>query len=166
VNRIIVCDTGPLLHLQEAKALLLLKPAGKIFIPSRVLLELMHHVPHWKLPVWIGVQKLNPDAIRQATTWVRSESIDSGEAESISLALQLKSDWFLTDDTEARQFAESLGIETHGSIGVLLWAASSGHIDHRATANQYLNALANSSLWISDRVIAEASKAIDELMEE
>ena len=118
MNRVIVCDTGPLLHLNEANALHLLKPAGKILIPPSVVLELKHNAPHWKIPNWMNVKRLNPGANRQAINWVHSGTIDSGEAKSIGLALQMKSDWFLTDDTEARQFAETLGMEVHGSVGV------------------------------------------------
>ena len=113
MNRVIVCDTGPLLHLNEANALHLLKPAGKILIPPSVVLELKHNAPHWKIPNWM-LKRAN----RQAINWVRSGIVDSGEAESIGLALQMKSHWFLTDDAEARQFAETLGMEVHGSVGV------------------------------------------------
>ena len=78
--------------------------------------------------------------------------------------MQLKSDWFLTDDALAREFSESLGLETHGSIGVLLWAVAEGYVEERNDAHELLNNLVNSSLWISKRVVKEASRAIDELL--
>jgi hypothetical protein len=82
------------------------------------------------------------------------------------LDLQVKCDWFLTDNTQARQFAESLGLEVHGSIGLLLWAVAVGHIESSEQAYQLLDGLIRSSLWISERVIREATKAIDELFQE
>jgi predicted nucleic acid-binding protein len=54
------------------------------------------------------------------------------------LALQKQSDWLLTDDAKARQLAESLGLEVHGSIGLLLWAVASGHIESRKQAYHML----------------------------
>jgi len=150
VNRVIVCDTGPLPHLNEANALHLLKPAGKILIPPSVFLELKHNAPHWKIPNW-----MLKGANRQAINWVRSGIVDSGEAESIGLALQMKRHWFLTDDAEARQFAETLGMEVHGSVGVLLWAVSVGYVENRRMANKLLDGLANSSLWISERMFSQ-----------
>jgi hypothetical protein len=54
--------------------------------------------------------------------------IDAGEADAIGLALQEHADWLLTDDAKARQFAESTGLEVHGSIGLLLWSVAAGHI--------------------------------------
>jgi predicted nucleic acid-binding protein len=166
VIQIIVCDTGPLLHLHEADALPLLKPAGKIMIPPVVIAELKRNASKWKLPDWVTIQPLGPAASARAAKWIRSQMIDPGEAEAVSLALQVKSDWFLTDDARARQFAESLGVETHGSIGVLLWAVAVGTVENRRKAHQLLDGLVNSSLWISERVVQEASKAIDAMMPE
>ena len=45
-----------------------------------------------------------------------------------NLVRQLKADWFVTDDTAARVLATTLGIEVHGSLGILLWAAAA-HLD-------------------------------------
>jgi predicted nucleic acid-binding protein len=109
---------------------------------------------------------VDPAASIRAAKWIRSQMIDPGEAEAVSLAVQVKGDWLLTDDAQARQFAESLGVETHGSVGVLLWAVAVGTVENRRKAYQLLEGLANSSLWISERVIQEASKAIDAMMPE
>lgn len=160
MSRIVVCDTGPLLHLNEARAIHLLESAGQILIPLVVSQELDTYLD---LPSWVAIQSLNKSAQTQALEWSSHEELDAGEAEAIALALQVNSDWFLTDDALARQFSESLGLETHGSIGVLLWAVAHGHIQERNDAHELLNNLVNSSLWISDRVIEEASRAIDEL---
>jgi len=81
------------------------------------------------------------------------------------LALQEQADWLLTDDAKARQFAESLGIEVHGSIAIILWAVAIGLIREKTLAIQLLDNLANSSLWISNRILQEAHKAIDILFE-
>jgi predicted nucleic acid-binding protein len=95
----------------------------------------------------------------------QSETIDAGEAEAIGLALQEQAEWFLTDDAEVRQFAESLGLEVHGSIAILLWSVATGLIQEKAVAIRLLENLVNASLWISDRVIQEAQAAIDSLFE-
>jgi len=55
-----------------------------------------------------------------------------------------------------------LGLEVHGSLGVVLWAAAVGQIQ-RAEAEAALERLAQSSLWISARVLAEAKAALDQL---
>lgn len=88
--------------------------------------------------------------------------MDAGEAEAIALARQITADWLLTDDAAARLFAEELGIEVHGSLGIVLWATAIGHLE-RPAAEQALAQLASSSLWISRRTLAEARAALHEI---
>jgi len=166
VNRVIVCDTGPLIHLSEADAIHSLKLAGGILIPPAVATEFKSNPANGNLPDWIQIHELTTRSTAQVVRWVKNDYVDMGEAEAIALALQQHSDWLLTDDAEARQFAEGLGLEVHGSIGLLLWAVASGYTENRAQAYQILNGLERSSLWISERVVTAAAEAIDELTSE
>jgi predicted nucleic acid-binding protein len=59
-------------------------------------------------------------------------------------------------------FSQSLGIEVHGSLGVVLWAAAVGELT-RVEAEATLRRLVNSSLWISTKVLAEAMAALRQL---
>lgn len=165
MTRAIVCDTGPLLHLSEAGAIHLLSLAGTVLIPRLVAVEFEANTQGWNPPLWAKQLALGKAAQKQAGQWVTNGQLDSGEAEAIGLALQEQADWFLTDDARARQFAESLGLEVHGSIAILLWSVASGLIREKATAIQLMDNLANSSLWISDRVLQNAFAAINELFE-
>ena len=90
-----------------------------------------------------------------------SKQVDAGEAAAIALTLQEYAEWLLSDDAKARQLAELLGLEVHGSIGVLLWSRTEKHIANREDALSLLTALADWSLWISDPVLRQARKAID-----
>ncbi len=164
MTRIIVCDTGPLLHLSEAGAIHLLSLAGEILIPSLVAIEFEANAQGWHPPQWVKVVDLEKSTRQKAEKWVRAKQIDGGEAEAIGLALQEHADWLLTDDAQARQFAESVGLEVHGSIGILLWNVANENILDKALALQLLGNLASSSLWISDRVLQEARRAIDTLL--
>jgi predicted nucleic acid-binding protein len=97
-----------------------------------------------------------------ALRWERAGFLDAGEAEAIALAQQMGADWLLTDDAAARLFAQSLGMEVHGSLGVVLWAAAIGHLA-RADASRVLDRLGRSSLWLSAGILREARAALDEL---
>jgi predicted nucleic acid-binding protein len=70
----------------------------------------------------------------------------------------MQAEWLLSDDAIARQLGESLGLEIHGWIGLLLWAVAVGHIKSESEALNSLNALEGSSLWISDRVVIRRVK--------
>ena len=157
-----MCDTGPLLHLSEAGAIHLLQQVGQVITPAVVATEFEQNTQGWHPPQWILVRDLDKTAQSRVSGWVKANQIDAGEAEAIALVLQTKADWLLTDDAQARQFAEKLGVEVHGSIGVLLWNLAAGHITGQE-AKQLLEALEHSSLWISERVLREARSAIETL---
>jgi predicted nucleic acid-binding protein len=161
----IVSDTGPLLHLREAGSLALLDRAGPIHIPPAVQSELLSHDPRWaaERPPWVQITALDPASASGALSWLRAGLLDRGEAEALALATQLTADWFLTDDAAARMIAQHQGQETHGSLGVVLWAAATGAVD-LAGAENALQALAQSSLWISARVLFEAQAALQKML--
>ena len=164
MRRIVVCDTGPLLHLSEANAIDLLRMAGEIFIPLPVDREFARNAPDIVLPDWVQVITLDDTHGQKADEWARH--IDAGESAAIALVMQTQADWLLSDDAKARQFAQTLGVEVHGSIGLLLWCVASGQVASRDDAVSSLNALASSSLWISERVLRKAQDAIDTLFED
>jgi predicted nucleic acid-binding protein len=166
VNRTVVSDTGPLLHLGEAGFLDLVHKTGTVLIPPVVSAEWKKHTGVRKQPGWLVVRSLEEPFVDRSQSWVDAEHLDAGEAQAIALVLQEKADWLLTDDAQARQLAEGLKIEVHGSIGVLLWAAVSGYFENRSQAQQVLEALARSSLWVSEWVLREAYKAIDAIYSE
>ncbi len=159
--RLIVCDTGPILHLKEAKLLNLLKKAGTIYIPSMVDIEINEISSAWEKqkPDWLNVETLSPNETMQAESLYLSGLLDFGEAEAIILAKRLKPEWFLTDDTEARILAKSLGMEVHGSLGIVLWSAAIGHFSYTESINA-LDSLSKTSLWISKDILSQAQKAL------
>jgi predicted nucleic acid-binding protein len=161
MSRIVVCDTGPLLHLGEANIIHLLHLAGEIIIPSAVSKEFEHNAPGIKLPDWVIIKELEEPYQKKALEW--KKQIDEGESAAIALTMQMQAEWLLTDDAAARQFGESLGLEIHGSIGLLLWAVAVEQVGSENEALNFLDALAGSSLWISDRVVNRARKAIHTL---
>jgi len=130
--KLIVSDTGPILHLAEAKLLELLQNTGEVHIPQMVDAEMKELHPPWinHKPAWIVINTLSPDELKGAESLYLAGFMDLGEAEAIMLTKRLKPDWFLTDDVEARIFANSLGIEVHGSLGVVLWSAAVGHLKY------------------------------------
>lgn len=162
--RLIVCDTGPILHLLEAGLLSLLESAGKVCIPDVVNAEMVSLLPIWEkdIPRWLSIEPLTPQEAVEAESLFLSGMLDMGEAGAIVLSRRLKTDWFLTDDTEARIFAGTLGIEVHGSLGIVLWSAAIGHIT-QDEAMDALDRLSKTSLWISKNIMAQARTAIKQM---
>lgn len=162
--RVVVCDTGPILHLREAEALELLAGAGEVLIPPAVERELETRLPNWSTsrPSWLQVARVTQEDARHAEEWMAIGGLGLGEAEAIAVARAARADWLLTDDAGARVVASLLDLEVHGSLGVVLWAAASGHLQ-RDEAFSILDRLAKSSLWISSGILREARNALERL---
>lgn len=162
--RIVICDTGPILHLREVESLELLAAAGEVIIPPAVERELETRLSDWPTnrPNWLQIRQLSDEEARHAEEFMAIGGLGLGEAEAIAIARSLQADWLLTDDAGARVVASVLGLEVHGSLGVVLWAAASGHL-RRQEARSTLERLAKSSLWISPTILNEARRALERL---
>ncbi len=155
----------PLVHLHEAGGLHLLPLIGEIFVSPLVFTEAKRSgATAWlgPLPDWLKPQSLSASAHQHSLSWQQAGLLHGGEAEALALAIELKADWFLTDDAAARLLAESLGLEVHGSLGVVLWAAATRQVG-KEEAESLLAGLERSSLWMSPRVRDEARTALAKL---
>jgi predicted nucleic acid-binding protein len=162
--KVIICDAGLLIHLSEANCLDLLRPAGNLFLPHRVAIEVRSSVPiaeQW--PEWLQVVELHPHDRKEAEMWQAAGGLHAGEAEALVLARRKKSDWFLTDDATTRLFVSLLGMEVHGSLGIILWNAAKGYLSREETESA-LKRLEATSLWLSERVRREARKALEDII--
>lgn len=158
---VVVSDTGPLLHLNEAGALELLSKIASVSIPGMVESELSRYATI-SIPPWLHISPLSQPSISKSIAWQEAGLVDEGEAFALALALELKCDWFLTDDAAARLLGESMGLEVLGSLGIVLFAAAKG-LTTIQEAHQILIALKNSSLWLSPKVFHAAEMALDEI---
>ncbi len=73
---------------------------------------------------WITIKKVQSIAQVQLLL----PTLDRGEAEVITLALEQKADLILIDELTGRKVAESLGLNISGSIGILIQAKKTGII--------------------------------------
>ena len=160
--RRIVSNAGPLIHLYEADALHLLRLTGETLVPSQVASETAYYFSRGRAPEWISIAPLDKFHAAESLAWQQANLLDAGEADALALARQLNADWFLTDDERARLLGKQLGLEVHGSLGVVLWVAAVRLIARRE-AEEAIERLANSSLWVSAAVLSEARLALDEL---
>jgi len=162
--KVIICDAGLLIHLSEANCLDLLRPAGNLFLPHRVAIEVRSSVSiaeQW--PEWLQVVELQPHERKEAEMWQAAGDLHAGEAEALVLARRKNADWFLTDDATTRLFVSLLGMEVHGSLGIILWNAAKGYLSREETESA-LKRLEATSLWLSERVRREARQALEDII--
>jgi hypothetical protein len=135
-----------------------------VSIPKAVNLELGRLDAAWEIerPAWVSVSELTDENRLEALAWQQAGVLGPGESEAIALARQFQAGWLLTDDAAARLVARSWGLEVHGSLGVVLWAAAAGYLP-RSEAEAALERLIHSSLWMSMRVVEEARAALRQM---
>lgn len=160
--KLIVADTGPLLHLHEAGAAGLLVQIGEVHITPAVLAEL-HRRHGWVSPSWLSVDQPSPDALAEARVWTESGLLDAGEAEALAHAREIRPDYFLTDDTAARTAAETAGLHVRGSLGVVLVCAALKLCSPQEAESALEALIMKSTLWLSPRVRQSARDALAEM---
>ncbi|MBK7935637.1 MAG: DUF3368 domain-containing protein [Lewinellaceae bacterium] len=160
---IVVSDTSPIANLLQIGHLNLLHEIfGEVFIPPAVHREI------------IALEKFGIDLLEfQKSDWIRvhqpielskvaelRKDLDEGESEAIVLAEELHADWILLDERAGTKIAETLGLQTIGSIGILIKAKEKALISGVIPVMQELRAKAG--FWISDSFLVR----IKEMMKE
>lgn len=161
----VVSDTSPILGLSAIGHLELLKDQfGEVFIPQAVLAELK-----------VETDFRGTDSIQQALNlgWLKSKEIQNkplaqslslelhkGEAEAITLAMDLGMDMIVMDEQIGREHAKALGLKTVGILGVLLNAKKYGKIDSIGNAMKSLRR--EIGFFISENLYQEVLKRANE----
>lgn len=120
----IVCDAGPLIHLDELNSTSLLNDFAQVMVPIQVWQEVQVHRPGiWEKPDF-NCQKIEVTISSDPSfeALIRTFSLDLGEQAALSLMQQYPEAIFVTDDAAARLVATTLGLRVHGTIGILLRA--------------------------------------------
>jgi len=128
-----VSDTSPVLNLAIINRLDLLREQfGEIWLQPTVIeeLRLEEELPGSRAvrgareAGWLRVGEVKDQPLLQ----VLQRDLDRGEAEAIALALQMKAEWILLDERDARKVAKSLGLRVTGLLGILLRARRQGKL--------------------------------------
>lgn len=100
----VVCDAGPLIHLDELGCLDLLADFAALWVPEEVCQEVDAHRPAALINPAIEVQRLavEPSTSPYFRTVVRTLSLDRGEEAALSCMEERPEALLLTDDAAAR----------------------------------------------------------------
>jgi predicted nucleic acid-binding protein len=167
-RKMIVSNSGPLIHLAKIDKLILLKELfDEVIIPLQVKIEVVDAGKKEGMGDafliegeiengWIIIDGIITDFEDIA----RNVGIDEEEEAAIMLARKMKKP-ILLDDLAARRFAIGLGLEVTGSIGVLLKCTKLKMLPDRE-ALDCLEKLAR-IMWLSVDVYEDARKTIEEM---
>jgi predicted nucleic acid-binding protein len=121
---LVVCDAGPLIHLDEVGCLDLLADFSEVLVPDAVWEEVLKHRPGALDHAAMTPRRVRPTAPEPPALEALAQvlSLHTGEREALRVMLEHRPGLLLTDDTAARLAAGSLGIVTHGTMGILVRA--------------------------------------------
>jgi predicted nucleic acid-binding protein len=152
---IVLSDTSPINYLVLTGHIDIL-PAlfGQVVIPAAVLNELQHSgtpaaVHRWmsQPPAWL--------LIRSAAHVDPQIRLGQGEAEAISLAVEMHASLLLMDDRRGRREAEDRGVSVAGTLNVLEAAAKRDLLDLPSVIAE----LRKTNFHISEEIIQQALTA-------
>ena len=150
-----VSNSSPLIHLSMVGRINLLRRFSSVCIPPAV----------WQEVVEQGGNRPGADEIRDARElgWLRvvepsdktlvlllEQELHLGEAESIALALEIRPDILLLDESEARRVAGLYDLPVTGIIGLLIQARHEGRISSLAEEMDRLRG--EGGFWIREEL--------------
>lgn len=153
MSRLVVADTGPLIHLAQASVLSLLELTGEVLVPETVLDELergptdISGLDFSVEPVDVDVESVYPH-------------LDSGETAALVVCTE-RDAVLLTDDLDARNTAGEEGIEVHGSVGVVLYGYSQGALSADAAKRTLRELKRDTNLYLSIPLIEHAIESVE-----
>lgn len=156
----VVCNAGPIIHLDQLGCLDVLSDYPAVFVPESVWTEVLKHRPS-ALPQPFLIRREAPKDIDPiAAALARAFSLDAGEAACLTLLAGMRDAMFLTDDGAARLVGNQIGLEVHGTIGVLLRSIRTG----KRTPQHVLAVLnelpGRSTLFISRDILDQTRREI------
>lgn len=89
-----------------------------------------------------------------------SSGLDRGELEALALCETLGAKTFFTDDLDARDAGKKLGLDVHGSVGIVARAYRDGFINLDDAAQSLDDLYAVSKLFITKAIVKEAIRKL------
>jgi predicted nucleic acid-binding protein len=150
-----VSDAGPLIHLGEIDSLELLSAFDTLLIPEMVYEEIERGgVPD-------GIFDISYELVEADEDRVESDELDAGERAALAVARENEL-VLLTDDLAARQAASDVGVEVHGSIGVIALGFARGLLDRNEAASLMRALQRETSLFVTEAVVERGIQMLDE----
>jgi predicted nucleic acid-binding protein len=168
---IVVCDSGPLIHLWEIGLWSSFGTFETVHVPQQVVEEVQHYVeleeferlsgcPLYRHPV--TVEQL---AATRATV-TRSESLQLADIATLALADAIQPTLALTDDLALRQALEAHGHQPMGTVGIILRGYKHNLVERGALDGLVDKLFVQSTLYLSANFKNYVRKLVTEALEE
>jgi len=152
MDRSLVADAGPVIHLTQADAISLLERIGSLTIPEAVLDELARGS--------VDLSAIDYSAVAVAVDLDTAyPHLDPGETAALAYCVE-RGGILMTDDLDAREAANTEGVESHGSIGVILYGYSDGELSATEAKRLLRTLQQDTNLYLSTPLVEHAIKLV------
>jgi predicted nucleic acid-binding protein len=142
MQRAIISDTSCLILLDKINELQILHSLfGTIVTTQDIVAEFGNVLPEWV--------EINDPADKDYQTIIEA-TLDKGEASAIALAVEYDDCLLIIDDLKGRKYAQELGLNITGTLGVLIDAKLAGYIP---SLKFVLDKIRKTNFRISDSLI-------------
>lgn len=153
MDRLLVADAGPVIHLTQADAISLLERIGSLAIPETVLDELARGS--------VDLTGIDYSAVAVAVDLDTAyPNLDPGETAALAYCVE-RGGILITDDLDAREAADTEGVESHGSIGVILYGYSDGELSATEAKRLLRTLQQDTNLYLSTPLVEHAIELVD-----
>jgi predicted nucleic acid-binding protein len=149
--KVVITDTSCLIILRKIDAIELLNELFSVVITTPEIAS-EYGLP---LPKWMVIKPVRNITLQEEF----HRNLDAGEASAIALASEIRCDFLVLDDLDARKFAEKLCLKVIGSVGLLLTAKQKGVI---TLLKPYLDKIQQTNFRISSSLIQSILTAAGE----
>jgi predicted nucleic acid-binding protein len=139
----VIINTSPMQYLYQINLLSLLpKLYGKIIVPQSVVDELEVGrslgvaLPNINSLNWVSIQQARSQQILPLVT-----ELGAGEREVLALGVEITDSLLVLDDALGRSYANLLGLQLTGTLGIILKGKQQGYLSEVAPILDKLNAL-------------------------
>lgn len=150
-------DSGPLIHLDQIDRLEILDCLENLYTTEEVAGEVGQQLTK---SAGVEVEALEGEGKDFSKAASERYSIELGEATAIALARKKGIKLVLTDDLDAREAAESVGIEPHGTLGLVTRAFREEIIGEEGAIETVEGLYHDSALFITKELVDWAIQKI------
>jgi predicted nucleic acid-binding protein len=161
---IVVCDAGPMIHVDEFGCLGLLSDFSRCLVPDAVWVEVERVRPAALSHPGVVAEKVtvgSTDFHDEVDVLSTSLSLHTGEVAALQLAKSTPQSLLLTDDTAARLAARQLGVRVHGTIGILIRAIRRSQMPKEAVVETLRSLPDHSTLHIKRSLLAQIIEDVE-----
>jgi predicted nucleic acid-binding protein len=153
----VVCDAGPIIHLDELDCLDLLLDFTQVILPGQVRQEIERYRQSALGKEGISFIMIAPRTHLDGglLTMARTFMLDAGETEALALMKENPNAIFLTDDASVRLVAKQMGFKVQGTIGILLRSIRRGDRSPEEVFRVLSDLPEKSSLYIKHSLLDE-----------